>query len=222
MRSASVTIEITRSAMIVYSGDVAMERRVGSMMDTPSDSHATPTPPIEALAPATTKRSHRARWIVIPLIVVLVVTAAGFAYHFYGKALHTLTQTCAPSHAVRHTLPCDIPLLKDATYKGHSTNTLQNGASLNEWDYTTPESLDQLVSYYQKAFSADGWSCVGDTVLGDLIAVAATGKSGRPNSVAAMAFQINVPMSPNEFGVILVDHGDAKSILPESFKCGRF
>jgi hypothetical protein len=188
------------------------------MMDTPPNSNATPTPAFEPSAPAPAKRSRRARWR-IPLVVflVLVAAAAGLVYHFYGNPL---AQACVPSTDVRHTLPCDIPLLSDATFKSHESGKIESGEPYTEWDFTTPESLDQLTRFYFTDFSADGWSCVGHTVVIDLLAVAAADKADRPNSVAIMAFQINVPMSPNEFAIILVTQTDKQKLLPSSFKCG--
>lgn len=189
------------------------------MMDTPPDSNATPTPPIEPSAPAPAKRSHRARWLIALIVmVVLVVAAAGLAYHFYGNPL---AKACVPSPAVRHTLPCDIPLPSDATFKAHQSGTLASDEPYTEWDFTTPESLDQLTRFYATGFSADGWPCVGGTVIGDLLAVAATNKADQPDSVAFMAYQINVPMSPNEFGIVLVQHADKNSLLTHGFKCGN-
>jgi hypothetical protein len=183
------------------------------MMDTPPpSSNATPTPP-----PA--RRSHRVRWLITALIaIVLVVSAAGVVYHFYGNLL---AKACVPSAAVRHTLPCDIPLLSDATFESRQTSTLAPGEPLTSWAFTTPESLTQLVRFYETSFRADGWSCVGDTVVGDLLAVAAQANANRPDSVAFMAFQINVLMSPNEFVIVLVEHASKQSPLPPSFKCGN-
>jgi hypothetical protein len=193
------------------------------MMDTPPGANATPTPPLEPSAPAPAKRSHRPRWLLALLaIVVLVATAAGLAYHFYGNSL---ANACEPSLAVRHTLPCDIPLPSDATFKGGQSGTLTPGEPYTGWGFTTPESLDQLTRFYVRGFRADGWSCVGGAVIGDLIAVAATNKADRLNSVAFMAYQVNVPMSPNEFVIFLVQHANEKSpflhMQVPGFECGN-
>jgi hypothetical protein len=154
------------------------------------------------------------------VIVALVATTAGLAYHFYGNPPE---KACMPSSALRHTLPCDIPLLSDATFKALQSGDLAPGEPMTEWDFTTPESLDQLTRFYATGFSADGWSCVGGAVVGDLIAVAATNKADRPNSVAFIAYQLNVPMSPNEFGILMVQHVNESesSQFLKGFKCGN-
>jgi hypothetical protein len=189
------------------------------MMNTPPDSNATPTPAVEPPARIPGKRSRRARWL-IPLVVILVLVAAaaGLVYHFYGNPL--AQQACVPSTDVRHTLPCDIPLLSDATFKSQASGKIESGEPYTEWDFTTPETLDQLTRFYFTGFSADGWACVGHTVVSDLLAVAAADKANRPNTVALMAFQINVPMSPNEFSVVLITQTDTQTLLSSSFKCG--
>jgi hypothetical protein len=191
------------------------------MMNTPPGSNAPPTPPNEPSAPAPAKRSHRTRWLIgLIVIVALVAMAAGLAYYFYGNPP---AKPCVPSSALRHTLPCDIPLLSDATFKAFQSGDLAPGEPMTEWDFTTPESLDQLTRFYATGFSADGWSCVGSAVVGDLLAVAATNKVDRPDTAALMAFQINVPMSPNEFGILLVQHVNEseRSQVLKGFQCGN-
>jgi hypothetical protein len=106
------------------------------------------------------------------------------------------------------------------TFKAVQSSTFAPGEPITAWEFTTPESLNQLARFYQTGFRADGWSCVGNTVVSDLLAVAATHKANRPNTVAFMAFQINVPMSPNDFFIALVQHADKLSPLPSSFTCG--
>jgi hypothetical protein len=125
-----------------------------------------------------------------------------------------------PSPAIRNTLPCDIPLPADATFQAVQSALLPPGEPATEWDFTTPESLDQLTRFYANGFLADGWSCVGGTVVGDLLAVAAINNADRPNSVAFMGYQINVPMSPNAFAIVLIQHANVQSLQLPNFQCG--
>ena len=52
------------------------------------------------------------------------------------------------------------------------------------------------------------------------MSAAAGPKRFQLDRLAIMAFQINVPMSPNEFAIILVTQTDKQKLLPSSFKCG--
>jgi hypothetical protein len=188
------------------------------MMDTPPGSDVTPSPSIVPSAPVLAKRSPRARWLIALLVLaVLVAAAAGLTFHFFGNPL---AKACVPSPAIRHTLPCDIPLPADATFQAVQSDALAPGEPATEWGFTSPESLDQLTRFYASGFRADGWLCVGGTVIGDLLAVAATNKPDRPSSVAFMAYQINVPMSPNEFAIVLVQHANVQSLNLPNFQCG--
>jgi hypothetical protein len=188
------------------------------MMDPPPDPQATQPPPSELTAPVPATRSHRTPWIIALVVTIVVVaTAAGLVYHFYGPSS---AKACVPSSAVRHTLPCDVPLPSDATFKSLQSSTLA-GKAATAWDFTTPESLDQLSRFYASGFRADGWSCVGGAVIGDLLAVVATNNANRPNSVAFMAYQIHVPMSPNEFAIALVQHVSGTPSYLKGFKCGN-
>jgi hypothetical protein len=191
------------------------------MMNTPSDPNEVTSPTIESSIPAPTRRSRRGPWL-IPLVVILVLTAvgAGLAYHFHWGPQ---TRACVPGANVRHTLPCDIPLLSDATFKSVDSGTASDGSgnTITAWEFTTPKSLDQLTRFYETAFSEDGWPCVGGTVVLDLLAIAATNKTDRPNTVVFMAFQINTAMSPNEFYIFLVHYTKGNSPLKPEFKCGN-